>query len=233
MIYRKRKVPAFTLLEMLLALSMMSMLAGSLYASLHIGFSARESAVAALQPVRAASIAMELLRQDIESALPPSGILAGEFVGVNATTDEGEDGDTLLFHSSAHVPEIDERACDVRRIELGVEPLTDGAGRVLVRKITTNLLSPTVPEPGEEILCRGVRAFNLRYFDGAEWLESWDSTLQGDVLPLAVEVTLQMDAPGEDTITSAGRQFRRVFLLPCRSAAEGAGTRVIRRSSAQ
>lgn len=230
-IRRKSIMSAFTLLEMLLALAMMSMLATSLYVSLHTGFKARESAEATLAPARAAGIAMELLREDIESALPPRGILAADFVGVDGITDDGEDGDTLVFHSSAHVPEEGERACDVRKTELAIESLDDGTQRALLRKITTNLLAPTVPEPREEVLCRGIRGFNVRYFDGAEWLDSWDSTAQDDVLPSAVEVTLHVDVPGRDPSPSGGYQFTRVFLLQCGGATAGEGTRVIRRTS--
>jgi len=220
---------AFTLLEMLLALAMMSMLATSLYTSLHIGFKARESAERSLAPVRAVAIAMELLRTDIESALPPRGILAADFVGVDGKTDDGEDGDTLTFYSSAHIPEQSERACDVRKIELAIELLEDGKQRALVRKITTNLLAPTVPEPREEILYRGVRAFNVRYFDGAEWLDSWDSTVQGNILPPALEVTLQAGPPAQDPAAPGGHQVARVFLLQCSAPEEE--TRIIRSTS--
>ena len=74
----------FTLLEILLAMAMMSVLAGSLYTSLHIAFQARESSQAALSPVRAGQVATDLIRRDLESALPPRGILAGIFYGADA-----------------------------------------------------------------------------------------------------------------------------------------------------
>ncbi len=230
MAHRKTKESAFTLLEMLAAMALMSVLAASLYTSLHIGFRARRSAVAALRPVRTAELTLELLREDIESALPPTGILAGEFIGEDATDDSQRDADVLLFHSSAHDPEQGERACDIRRIELAFTSLPDGTERVLVRRITTNLLAPETVEPNEEILCRGVLAFNLRYFDGSEWWDDWDSSSQGDVLPLAVEVTLEVErSTGEQPVVS-GYSLSRVFLVPCSRAGEGE-TQLIRPSS--
>ena len=35
----------------------------------------------------------------------------------------------------------------------------------------------------------------MRFFDGADWLEEWDAANYGYSLPLAVEVTLEMDTP--------------------------------------
>ncbi len=236
MVPRNRKESAFTLLEMLAAMGLMSVLAGSLYASLHIGFRARDSAVAALEPVRTAELTIELLREDIESVLPPTGILAGEFIGQDAKDDSQRDADTLLFHSSANDPEEGEKACDIRRVEfvfasLGRDrPSPEGTERVLVRRITTNLLAPETVEPKVEILFRRVLAFNLRYFDGFDWYDDWDSTLQGDVLPLGVEVVLEVERSAGEQPAATGYRLSRVFLLPCGRAAED-GIQVIRPSS--
>ena len=230
MVRHGTKESAFTLLEMIVAMALMSVIAGSLYASLHIGFRARESAAAALEPVRMAELGIELLRKDMESALPPTGILAGEFVGHDAKDDVGRDADTLLFHSSANVPELSERACDIRRIELALASVSDGTERALIRGITTNLLATETVEPEEEVLCRAVLAFNLRYFDGSDWLDSWDSTTQGDVLPVAIEVTLELEGPEPTQPAGGGYRVSRVFLLPCSSPAAEEGTQVIRSS---
>ena len=54
---------------------------------------------------------------------------------------------------------------DDRKGGLGLQP-----EQVLVRRVTTNLLSQVQVEPQEEVLCRGVRALNFRYFDGTACL---------------------------------------------------------------
>jgi len=230
MMHHSRSSSAFTLLEMLIAMALMSMLAASLYASLHAGFRARGAAVAAIEPVRRAELAIELLRQDIESALPPTGILAGEFLGVDGKDDSGRDSDALLLHSSAHNPGPDETASEVRRVEFAAAVSAGGPEPVLVRRISTNLLAPETVEPWEEVLCRGVLAFNLRYFDGSAWLDGWDSGVLGNVLPLAVEVTLEVDRPKRERAPDGGYRVCRVLLLPCGRPADGDGTQVIRSS---
>ena len=229
--HRKGKRSAFTLLEMLVAMGLMSLLAASLYASLHIGFKARDSAVAAIEPVRTAQLAIALLREDIESALPPTGIMAGEFNGQDAQDSEGRDADTLLLHSSAHGPLQTERACGIRKIELALTSLPDGTQHVLVRRITTNLLAPETVEPEEETLCRGVLGFNLSYFDGSDWLDNWDSSSQGNLLPLAVEVTLEVERAVAEQPAASGYRFSQVFLLPCSRAPAEGETQLIRSSA--
>jgi hypothetical protein len=90
---------------------------------------------------------------------------------------------------------------------------TQSGGNVLVRRVTTNLLSPSTPTYYDEVVCRGVRSFNLRYFDGSAWQDEWDSTLQDNNSPTAVEVTLELQRG--DAERPRVVRFTRVFLLSC------------------
>ncbi len=229
MSYPKNKACAFTLLELILAMALMSVVAASLYASLSIGFKARRSAESAVEPVRKAELVMELLSHDIEATLPPTGILAGAFDGIDEQDSTGSNCDTLSFFSSAHEPDGEEVACDIRKIELALVTTFDTNERALVRRITTNLLAPKVLEPKEEILCRGVMSFNLRYFDGFDWLDNWDSVNQGNLLPQAVEVSLEVQRQEEDISAQSGYQSTRVFLIPCSTPVSEEGMEIIQR----
>ena len=231
MALRKNNESAFTLLELLAAMALMGVLAASLYASLHIAFGARARVDAALEPVWAVELAIELLRADIEAALPPTGVLAGAFIGLDVTDEAGRDADTLLFHSSAQSPELSARTCDIRKVELACAPLADQTQRALVRRITTKLLATEVVTPQEEVLCRAALGLNLRYFDGSEWLDSWDSTVQDNALPLAVELTLELEPPEATEPPARGYRLSRVLLLRCSSLAADQGTQIIRPSA--
>ena len=224
---RTRDRRAFTLLEMLLAMALMSMLAGSLYASLRVGFRARRAISRAIEPVRKLEFAIELLRQDIESALPPVGILAGEFLGLDDEDGSGRDADALLLHSTAHTPGPTETRSGVRRVEIALATLEDEPGLALVRRITTNLLAPETVEPPNEVLCRDVLAFNLRYFDGSDWLDTWDSAAQDNVLPLAVEITLEVARAASGGDAAESYSASHVLSLPCGGMAQSEGTRII------
>ena len=79
-----RRTGGFTLLELILALGLMSMVLASMYASMNVAFRARRAADRNVMPIRSAAIAADLVCQDLESVPPPTGILAGPFIGTYA-----------------------------------------------------------------------------------------------------------------------------------------------------
>lgn len=204
-------------MEMLVALAIMGILATGLYASLHIGFNARKRAEAAIAPVRAGTLALELVRRDIASALPPRGVLAGAFIGEDATSlASAGDADTLVFFAAAE--DATGARAGIRKIEFALAPAEDAASNLLVRRVTANLLAPVTPEPVEEVLCRNVMSLNVRYFDGLIWSDSWDSTTRENTLPLAVEMTIKIEDDRAQNAPAPGHTFTRTFLLPCGAA---------------
>jgi len=225
----------FTLLEMLVAMAMVSLLATALYMSLNGAMRARARAEAAIGPARSAALALETLKQDLEAAPPAKGILAGAFVGTDGVMEGSSgDGDTLAFYSVADDPE--RKKAGIRKIELMLETVEGEAGVSLVRAVTENLLAPQTPDPVKETICRKVAGLNLRYYDGASWQDAWDSTTMNNALPLAVEMTLTVytedgakealsaAAQGSNATTASSaiktRKLTRVMALPCGATAE-------------
>ena len=102
-------------------------------------------------------------------------------------------------------------AGEVRMVELLLVP--SPSGNILVRRVTTNLLSQTTQTPYDEVVCRGVRSFNLRYFDGSTWQDSWDSTLMENHCPTAVEVSIELQRGTGEAIKVT--PCMRVFLISC------------------
>jgi len=217
---------AFTLLEMLVATAIMVVLAGSLYATLYTAFRARRSATSAVEEVRKVELALQQVRADLRAAVVPKGILAGAFVGEQTLGAVGRPADSLMLHCTAPGSEPTGGTGDIRMIELVCEQADDGTGLALVRRVSTNLLGPTVGEPDQQVLCRGVYAFALRYFDGLDWLDSWDSTTQDNQLPAAVEVTLELESDRQVPTNAPGYRTSRVYLVPCSSIEAGVVTEV-------
>ena len=203
---------AFTLLEMLLATTIVALLAGSLYAAMSTAFKARRTALASVDDVRKVNTAMELLRADLLATVPPRATLSGSFVGQAGGGLTGAISDGLTF--SAAVTDVQPGAGvgDIKKIEYACQTSTSGT-MDLVRRVTTNLLSQVTAEPKEEVLCRGLASFTLRYYDGTNWATEWDST-KTNALPTAVEVTLGL---GDTTTT-------RVMLVPCGTVAPASTT---------
>ena len=189
------RVRAFTLIEVLLALAIMSVITVALFASLHVAFKARDRSEAALEPVRTSEAVMELVRAELESALPPRGKLVGAFVGTSWQAGNGLDDDELTFYATTTAPAGVFAPGDVKQVQLRTLVEQTTGRRVLVRRVVSNLLSPVLVEPDDEILCRGVASFDVIYYDGLQWWTTWDSTYERDSLPVAVQVTLQLDPP--------------------------------------
>lgn len=212
----------FTLLELLLAMTMMTIIAASLYTSMSIGFKARESAERVVQEGRSLEIAVELIRGMLASAMVPTGIMAGEFEGEDENGDEGYDADTLTFYTADYNPVEDELAGDIEKVEICMSEREDTDEPVIVRKVTTNLLSPKTLDPEEEILCGNVRSLNLRYYDGSDWQDDWDSSDNDDELPEAVEITIVLERDedlDEDNYNDDDEEdlyeYTETIILPC------------------
>ncbi len=213
----------FTLIELIIALSIVAVISVSLFASLKVAFRAQSTAETSIEPSRTAELAMEFLRQDIENAMPPAdttggttlatGKLVGNFVGTDQTDGRGHPGDDLVFFTTANATDHPSANGEIKKIELLTYVPENSNVTVLARRVTRNLLTNVTPTPDEEILCRGISGFNLRYFDGTDWQDAWDTgTL--NVLPAAVEVTIELERPTADGQMRTLR-YARVFQLAC------------------
>ena len=228
----------FTLLELLVAMTLMVVVASCLYTALYTGFRAQRSALSAVHPTSQAMDAIELLKQDIYGVLPPTGVLAGAFVGTDLRGNKGVDTDSLEFYTTQIYASRDEIVGGIGKIELGLEEDLDtnlsGSGisylsssrdtYKLVRKVSTNLLSPKVIDPNEQVLCRNVVSLNLRYFDGTGWVDEWDSIEDANSLPRAVEIDIQVvdgttSTTPKTTVAGAAdlpkRRLIQSFAIPC------------------
>src|SRR5690606_27422871 len=146
--------------------------------------------------MREAHLTMQIITRDFDSILPARAIpedgvlttLAGPFYGFSTGVRIGASGAHLEYYMLGRDPRLagTPLADGVNRVELLLQ--ADGVEPVLVRRIESNLLADVQSEPYEELLASNVRSFAARYYDGYNWLDEWDSTLQGDVLPRAVEL---------------------------------------------
>jgi prepilin-type N-terminal cleavage/methylation domain-containing protein len=160
-------------------------------------------------------------------------------LGIGSTTVSNSNGDTLTFYSCAQQPaspyvalaqasgqapnpNSTPTACDVRMVTYSLVPQpndTTGTLFLLQRSIVTNLLAPETPAPLQENLCANVLSLHFQYFDGTSWWNNWDSTQQGNTLPTAVQVTLQLQPPvvgrPDPANPPAPYEVTRIFEPPC------------------
>jgi len=221
----RRNARAFTLIELVLSMAIAALLAASLHEAMATAWRAKRTSEAAIDQASAGTIAMDLICRDLAATppLPSSEAIAtklgGPFEGVHQAAGGG-DNDDLLFHTLVR----EEGAADDDPLADGMHIIEylirqDQTGPVLVRRVTRNILSPVDQVSVDEVLCRNVTGLSFRYYDGTDWQTDWDSTALGDVLPLAVQVTIDMPDPQHANANPpAVREISRVVPLACAKA---------------
>ncbi|QOV89820.1 type II secretion system protein GspJ [Humisphaera borealis] len=229
-----RRSRAFTLLELLAAISLVALIGLSLFATLRIATRARDSSEALLEPQRTADLAFEMIRQDLENAQPPSGVLSATFTGGDFRDGRGRDGDTVRFFTTSKGPQHESGDGDIRRVEylcLASDGNDTQGEYMLVRRVIHNLLSPFEPPADDEVILRGIGGFDLQFWDGAlgTWVPTWESAQQNNSVPMAIQVSIDLDrtqlVDGQSQVVT--RRFVRVVQLPCAIPAQntsGLGT---------
>jgi len=103
------------------------------------------------------------------------------------------DSSSLTFYTTGPEPKAAIQG-DVRYVEYALSSQSDGR-LALVRRVDTNLLSDQVgTDMAEEVLVTGVISVAYQYYDGNNWMDSWDSTDPSinNTLPVAVKMVLQL-----------------------------------------
>jgi prepilin-type N-terminal cleavage/methylation domain-containing protein len=222
----------FTLLELMIAMLLVALLAGTLAVSLAIGFRSRTAAEQSVETIRSVETVMEIFRTDLQCALPPSrGTFEGAFEGSQNQVNNIE-ADDLQFCTTAPSPThafsgVAIGNGEIKQIELTCyqpDQTNPNSDYVIVRRTINNLLpvNGQSEPPDEEVLCRHVAGFTLQYYDGQNWQVSWDSTQQSNSLPLAVMVSLALNTSDVDA-TGAPKvvTYTQIFSLPCTGVASG------------
>lgn len=138
--------------------------------------------------------AMNLMRRDLKNAVPPGGTLAGPMQ--SGSLAGGVDANSgIQIYTTTGLMRPDEPWSEIQLVTYGLQPSADAnsPGKDLIRTVTRNLLSTTTPDEDDQFLASNVASLTFSYFDGANWLDTWDDTTETN-LPVAVRVSVQMAA---------------------------------------
>lgn len=217
---------SFTLLEVLLATTLSAVIALAVASVFGTQVDARRRLHRRADRRSLLSSLERRLRADLRSLVPPGGTYASGLIGEDAVGTSGEEllppellgkAGELMTAAGDPAP-IDQRdrltmAVLPPAAEFGEElPLGEGAlwevvyeidddpetlERGLIRRVARvrDLAAGVEPDLPEEIAPQVV-AMNLRFFDGQEWQETWDSS-GSDTLPTSTVVELVLVDQGE------------------------------------
>ena len=203
----------FTLLELVVGLIMVGLVGASLATAMSIAFRARNTAREQTSVAREAMIAIDVIEEELSAALLPrsDSLLSGPFIGYSGGTPDAP-ADTVEFYAlgaDLGAPPEDFLAEGPRWVELSLS--SDGERGILLKRQRRNLLATVLDDATEETLLVGVVAFGVRYFDGEAWQEEWDSAEYGDSLPVALEVTLELD---QRSLRDPEQNYRVIQIIP-------------------
>lgn len=210
----------FTLVELMLAVGLLSlvmvMLAGSFAAVVHSKIHAenRLSADAAGRTMLW-QLSREL-RGAIQTPFEPSRVL---LIG-QGHSEHGAPMDSITFSTldAGHRRALNGFGSE-ETVSYSAVANPDHPGWFIVQRTQhSSLLSrPTAEQEAGAVMADNVTALHIRYFDGARWSESWDSTAapRGVSLPQAISIDLQVASPKGRPV-----QFSTALTLPMAVAAQ-------------
>ena len=206
----------FTLLEVLVASAILSIVLAALYGVFSQTLASKRLVEERAAQVRTARIALLRIGEDLQSALPPTG-KGTRFLGETRFAQEFPE-DTLSFITltraalTTRTPEG-----DLSEVAYMLEPdPTDITRKQLVRRVRFTLSPQRNAADEVAPLLPRVHGLRFRFFDGREWKEEWGQEQTRPELPQAVETTVYVaDARGKIS------RFSTVVTLPLADTRQG------------
>jgi prepilin-type N-terminal cleavage/methylation domain-containing protein len=202
----------FTLLELLLAILVFSIVLGAVHVVFFSAFKLRNKTSDALERGLPLQQTLAIIKRDLANLVPPGGAFAGQLqstptltsMGGGSTTGGGVSGSLNrasgpYFYTAVGLVEDTAPWGDLRRVSYFLAPATnDTPGLDLYRSVLRNFLPTLAEETEDQFLMSGVDAITWRYFNGTAWQDTWDSTLVDSAtgltnnLPTAIKLELQL-----------------------------------------
>jgi type II secretion system protein J len=187
------RLAAFTLIEILVATAAVAILLVALYGVFSHGTHLRDESTRRIQETRLRSRAAEVLRDDLRHAMVTGSRLAATLTASTRAPASRFPG-YLRFTTTTGSTTTNAFHGDLQEVAYFIadDPLsTNHNAGVLIRTLDRNLLAAVRQVTHEERLLHGVTALEIEFYDGANWVTSWDYTDADSPLPVAVGVRIR------------------------------------------
>lgn len=202
---------AFTLIELILAIGVAALVLVAINAVFFTSLHLREVTTAAVDEATPLDAALTTMRRDLRCVVPfgSNSVMVGDFKAGDVASVGVVDPVNLEIYTATGALSADSASPwgDVQRVTYGLKTQTTAGGRSkeLIRTVTRNLLSQSVPEIEEQTLLNNVQNLQVQCFDGMQWFDQWDTSSTSMTLntnlPVAVRVRLQLAASNNQNQT--------------------------------
>lgn len=198
---KSKRPGGFTLIEILIAISIMVILLGAIHAAFLGALHLREKTTNSIENALPIEQALQIMQHDLANLVASTNTNAVFFrplQSVNQTNAPlpGQIGPDFYTSNG----ELDGMSPwgNVEKIDYLLSASTNGytgPGMSLIRAITHNLLPVNqLPTPEErQVLLDGVQSLTFLYYDGTQWDNAWDAMQQTN-LPTAIKVQILLAA---------------------------------------
>lgn len=213
---RPMRGEAFTLIEVLLAVAIFAIVISAIHMVFYGALQLQTKSAAQIDEGLPLQQTIGIIKRDLANLVLPGGTF-GELQtsrGGNSSTNLLEQlspvydsvigqSSPAFFTSSAPLHEGAPWG-DVIRVSYSLAPPTNGTpGRDLIRSVTRNLLPVTQEQPEIQYLMPGLETITFYYYDGWQWREFWDSTVETNKVPRGIKVELQLVAQDNERVRPA------------------------------
>ena len=185
------KQRGFTLIEMVLAVGVMAIVIVAINAVFFSAVRLRTRTADQLDAAAPVEQAVTMLRRDLQSAMAPGGILAGDFKAGGVNEPNLNQPAALEIFTTTGALHDNEPWADIQKVTYELLPAA-GGGKELFRSVTRNLLNTVSPTVDDQWLLSDVQDFQVSCYDGTQWLDTWDTTAGNTNLPVAVRIRIQL-----------------------------------------
>jgi len=204
---RHPKQAGFTLMELMLSIGLLALIMIILFSSFHAVAASKLQAEARLQSDQEARTLIFMMSRELRGAvftplIPSHVLLVGQ-----AVKQGGMPMDSITFATldPGHRRALDGFSAE-EVVSFSAVPNPQHRGWFMLTRSERSGLIQTSnpPSPQPTILATSVISLHFRYFNGFQWLESWDSTSSpaGQPLPQAVSIELEMGSGKRPTYLS-------------------------------
>jgi type II secretion system protein J len=208
---------AFTLIELILAISIMSLILSAMSGVLYVAYRLHTGVTDSLEQALPPETALLTIQRDLANIVCNNTsnniMLIGSFQTINQTNAlPGQIGPD--FYTTGGQPDGLLPWGDVEKVDYLLQASANRnlSGQDLVRAVTHNILSVTSPPQPEEkrVILSGVQSVVCTYYDGTSWDNAWDSTQQTN-LPSAIKMQIFMAAQGVARSGAVGKTYTLVI----------------------